>query len=262
MKGTLRRRSRSISALTLAFFSSLPSAKAERVDVAEELERLAADHGFSIKGLEQVKDAVGRAEGEDVLPRLRRLLEGFDHVILQAPEGGVERIIILGAKVPYEPPPPSEVKGAGDQTAAEPTEDGSAEAGKESGEIVLETIRNGSQHTVKISLEGKDGKRFDQSLLIDTGADQVVLPASLAAKLGLVPDELNEREMQTANGKLNARFGKIAGLWLGGTRLPNIDAAFIEDGKLGNGGLLGMSVLGSYTLTIDDEQNRLTLSRK
>jgi len=248
--------------MILTFVLSLPSAKAERVDVAEELERLAADHGFSIKGLEQVQDAVGRAEGEDLLPRLRRLLEGFDHVILQAPEGGVERIIILGAKVPYEPPPPTEAKDAGDQTAAEPTEDGSAEAGKEPGEIVLETVRNGSQHTVKISLEGKDGKRFEQSLLIDTGADQVVLPTSPAAKLGLVPDELSEREMQTANGKLKARFGKIAGLWLGGTRLPNIDAAFIEDGKLGNGGLLGMSVLGSYTMTIDDEKNRLTLSGK
>lgn len=262
MKGRLRRRSSAISALILAFLFSLPSAGAERVDVAEELERLAADHGFNIKGLEQVEDAVGRAEGDDLLPRLRKLLEGFDHVILQAPEGGVERIIILGAKVPYEPPPPQEPKDEGDETAAEPSEDGSPDAGKQSGEIVLETARRGTQHTVKVSLEGKDGKRFDQSLLIDTGADQVVLPASLATRLGLLPEELNEREMQTANGKLKARFGKIAGIWLSETRLPNIDAAFIDDDKLGNGGLLGMSVLGSYTMTIDDENNRLTLSRK
>jgi hypothetical protein len=36
--------------------------------------------------------------------------------------------------------------------------------------------------------------------------------------------------------------------------------AFLPDDRLGNNGLLGMSVLGRYQMTIDDQGNRLTLS--
>jgi hypothetical protein len=38
--------------------------------------------------------------------------------------------------------------------------------------------------------------------------------------------------------------------------------AFIEDGKLGGSGLLGMSVLGRYKMTMDDAENRITLGAK
>jgi len=41
-----------------------------------------------------------------------------------------------------------------------------------------------------------------------------------------------------------------------------VDTAFIEDAQLGGGGLLGMSVLGRFRVTIDDEHNRLTLVDK
>jgi len=231
----------------------------EQVDVAEELEHLADVYGFTVKGLDQVESAVGKTEGDELLPRLRRLLEDFDHVILQAPEGGVERVIILGAKVPYEPPPQVAKKREG---ASSGQEEPSSEENPDSGEIVLETIRRGSQHAVSVGLEGKGGVRVDQSLLVDTGADQVVLPSSMATKLGLDAGQLSERELQTANGKVKARFGKVSALWLSRTRVSDVDVAFVEDAKLGNGGLLGMSVLGGYTMTIDDENSRLTLNRK
>jgi clan AA aspartic protease (TIGR02281 family) len=262
------------------------SAFADQVDVGEELQRLADVHGFSIKGLEQTEQVLGRAEGDDLVRRLRRLLEDFDHVIVQAPAKGVERVIILGAKVPYEPPPPpppsapedeeeapdakekriegeaSEEPGQGDQEAEseEPAEDaGSAELAM-STDIVIHTKRRGSQHIVGIGLEGRGGKRIQQSLLVDTGADRVVLPASMISRLGISPRDLQQREMQTANGKSTARIGTIQALWLGDTRLTNVDVAFVDDAKLGSAGLLGMSVLGRYKLTIDDERSQLTLS--
>ena len=45
--------------------------------------------------------------------------------------------------------------------------------------IELPTIRSGSQHSVRVSLEGTDGRRVERMLLVDTGADTVVLPASM-----------------------------------------------------------------------------------
>jgi clan AA aspartic protease (TIGR02281 family) len=97
-------------------------------------------------------------------------------------------------------------------------------------------------------------------LLIDTGADAVVLPTSMIAPLGLEQDALEEREVQTANGRAQALMGTLEAVWLDGERLGGVTVAFLEQEKLGTPGLLGMSVLGRYQMTIDDENNRLTLT--
>jgi len=227
------------------------------VHVAEELEHLSAEHGFTVIGLEATEEAMGRADGDALYPRLRRLLEAFDHVIVQGPDGTVERVIILGEKVPFVPP---QVAVAPDDPETAEGE-GETSAGEE-GDIVLTTKRDGSQHSVTASIEGAGGKRVDLGLLVDTGADFVVLPSAMVGTLGIAPGDLKQTEMQTANGKVTARIGTLPGLWLGGQRIGNVQVAFIEDSKLGDGGLLGMSVLGRYTMTIDDEKGSLTLSKK
>ena len=61
-------------------------------------------------------------------------------------------------------------------------------AGQAMDHIELKTTRRGTQHAVQISLEGADGKRVSRELLVDTGADFVVLPASLLSALGIGAD--------------------------------------------------------------------------
>ena len=218
-----------------------------RVSVGEELKRLSAAHGFTLVGAGAIaEEARGRASGEELYPRERKLLEDFDHIIVQKPDGGVERVIILGEKTAYVPPPT-------------PTPAAGANA---SGHIELKTTRRGTQHAVQISLEGAGGKRVTRELLVDTGADFVVLPASLLSMLGIDGEGLRPSEMQTANGKVQARIGSLPAVWLGQSRVENVRAAFLEDQMLGNSGLLGMSVLSRFTLTIDDKGNRLTLDAK
>ena len=130
------------------------------------------------------------------------------------------------------------------------------------GHIELKTSRRGTQHAVQVSLEGEGGKRVSRELLVDTGADFLVLPSSLLGALGIPADGLRPSEMQTANGKVQARIGSLPAIWLGQNRIENVRAAFLEDAKLGNSGLLGMSVLSRFTLTIDDKAGRLTLDTK
>ena len=224
-----------------------PAGAQTRVPVGEELQRLSATHGFTLVGVGAIgEEARGRATGEELYPRLRKLLVDFDHIIVQKPDGGVERVIILGEKAAYVPP-------------ATPTPAGGALA---SGHIELKTTRRGTQHAVQISLEGAGGKRVSRELLVDTGADFVVLPDSLLAMLGIDGEGLRPSEMQTANGKVQARIGSLPAIWLGQNRVENVRAAFLEDGMLGTSGLLGMSVLSRFTLTIDDKGNRLTLDAK
>lgn len=236
-------------------------ANAAQVDVAEELARLASANGFTVTGDEHLQDSLGRAEGDAVYPRVRLLLERFDHIILQRPGGGIERVIVLGKAMPGAAPPRTVVQ------IEEPGADGDMPGGPDSGEpdsaqIELPTMRSGNQHSVLVSLETAKGERVERALLIDTGADTLVLPASLIAALGIAEDGLRARQVQTANGQVQARIGSLPGLWLGQQRVGQVEVAFLDDDKLGGNGLLGMNVLGRYQMTIDDEHDRLTLIRR
>ncbi len=232
--------------LWLGLLVSAPLCAQTKIPVGAELERLSAAHGFTVVGLAVTGEAVARVSTEDIYPRLRTLLVDFDHIIVQAPGGGIERVIILGEKKTYVPPAPPVAAGGNTGT----------------GHIELKTSRRGNQHAVQVSLEGEGGKRVSRELLVDTGADYVVLPASLLGALGLPSASLRPSEVQTANGKVQARIGSLPAVWLGQDRLENIRVAFLDDAKLGNSGLLGMSVLGRYTLTIDDKAGHLTLDAK
>jgi hypothetical protein len=52
----------------------------------------------------------------------------------------------------------------------------------------------------------------------------------MVATLGFPAAELKQTEMQTANGKVNARVGTLPALWLDGQRIGSVPVAFIEDG--------------------------------
>jgi clan AA aspartic protease (TIGR02281 family) len=243
----------SVTGPALAFLLLWPvlaasAAEAWQVDVAEELARLAADYGFTVTGDEHLAESLGRAEDGSPVRRLRVLLEGFDHIIVEDGSGGIERVIVLGPAEPGVPPTQPLVAVDGGPPPDTPIE--------------LPTVRQGSQHSVRVALEGADGRRLARLLLIDTGADTVVLPASLIDVLGMGVDALQEREVQTANGTTQALTGRLDAVWLGARRVPDVAVAFLDDEKLGSDGLLGMSVLGRYQLTIDDQENRITLTSR
>ncbi len=229
-------------------------ADSPQVDVAEELERLMASSGFTMKPtqLEATRRSIGRAEGEELVPRLRMLLERFDHVIVQKPDGGVERVIILGEKTAVPPPPPTSA-----QSEEQVTEEGEAAP---AAEIVVQTQRKGTSHALMLGLEGENGKRVERPLLLDTGADYVVLPNSLIVPLGINPQRLRRQVVQTANGTVDAQIGTLTAIWFGNQRVSRVATAFIDDTRLGGNALLGMSVLGRFRVTIDDAKNLVLLA--
>jgi len=97
---------------------------------------------------------------------------------------------------------------------------------------------------------------------VDTGATLVVLPESFAERLGYQLDKLPTQQVRTANGTASARIATLPTLRLGSTAVVDIGIAFIGDEQLGGTALLGMSALGRFQITLDDEQNQLTLRPK
>ena len=219
-----------------------------RVEVTSELERLRSELGFEVRGIEQTEGAMAHSAGANPIERLHLLLEDFDHVIVQGPDAGIERVIILGEKAAYVPPP---------MVAESGLEGGSGDGAPD--EIVLTTQRRGTSHLVTVGLEGPSSQQVQEPMLIDTGADRVVLPLSMLATLGYSINDLSEQQVQTANGAVDARVGDLNAIWVGGRRVEGVGVAFIDDQRLGGTPLLGMSLLSRFRMTIDDSRNLLTL---
>ncbi|KFI23110.1 retropepsin-like aspartic protease family protein [Nitrosococcus oceani] len=204
----------------------------------EELEGLSAEHGILIEGLEKTSAAPARFAHGSLREQLRQLLFDFNYVLVQSPGGGIEKIFILNQKKAAPEPPEYPER------------------------IVLNTLRNGDHHVVQVLLQGPSRATIEVSLLVDTGASLVVLPTSMLSELGFSPDELESQEIATANGRIHAKIGQLDSFQIGSERMHAVNAAFIEDSLLGSNGLLGMNVLGRYLVTIDDQQNLITLIRQ
>lgn len=171
----------------------------------------------------------------------------FDHIIVQKPDGGVERVIILGEKAAYVPP-------------ATPTPAGAAPA---SGHIELKTTRRGTQHAVQISWRAPVGSGCRGNCWWTPGRTSWSCPIPLLAMLGIDAGEgLRPSEMQTANAA-RCRHASVACQRSG----------WGKPGRECPGGLPGGWNVGHqrsardeetsrFTLTIDDKGNRSTLRRQ
>jgi clan AA aspartic protease (TIGR02281 family) len=131
--------------------------------------------------------------------------------------------------------------------------------------LTIETTRRGRHHILRAAVIGRGSKPLVIPFLVDTGASTMALPASLMAKLGYDPADLEDWLVDTANGQIQVKKGRLASVELGGPDgsdiLRNVDVVFIDDAAL-NHPLLGMNVLGRYRVTIDDDRNQITLVRK
>ncbi|MDY8108460.1 TIGR02281 family clan AA aspartic protease [Fulvimarina sp. 2208YS6-2-32] len=103
-----------------------------------------------------------------------------------------------------------------------------------------------------------NGMRND--VLIDTGATQVAITASIARQIGIHPGPGDWTvAVQTANGAARAAPARIDRLEIGPITVRDVEALILEDGRLGMT-LLGMSFLSELS-RYSVEDGRLTLVR-
>jgi aspartyl protease family protein len=217
-----------VAATTATAPSELPQT------LSEQLAQIAARYGFAIKGLEKVEEMPARSVQGEIPQRLAKLLSEYNHVIIGSPQSGIERVIILSRKQPRPPLP---------------------------NEVVVSTEQQGAHHFVEATLLGPNGAQLQLRLMVDTGATLVVLQDSKAKVLGFSTDNLETRKIQTANGQLTAKVGRLTSLRIGAESVAEVEVAFIEDNLLGENALLGMNVLSRYRMTLDDENDVMTLVR-
>lgn len=119
----------------------------------------------------------------------------------------------------------------------------------------------GRSIVVDASVNGRKAGRF----LVDTGASLTVISRRLAeeAEARFAP-EASAVTLHTANGPVEAPLATLASLGVGGLEVGNVPVAVHDLPGIGRGidGLLGMSFLRYFRLTIDPERREMTLDRR
>ncbi len=99
-------------------------------------------------------------------------------------------------------------------------------------------------------------------LILDTGASHTMLSYAVARDLVLwAQGPATSMTMQTAGGTVQANVVPIASISLGGAEVRNTVATIYDlpDAPAGIEGLLGLDVLGHFTVTLDVAKHRLLL---
>lgn len=207
---------------------------AEAAGLADQLAALAQENGFSVEGLDRLSGEPGRGAAGDIKDRLKALLQGYNYVLVESRPGQIERLVITGI----------------------------ARSGGKPSSSTVSTLRVGVHHQVEAILVGPNGVPQTVSVLVDTGASTVVLPASMIAVLGFDAERLSAGISQTASGQVHTKTGTLSSVTVGPASAENVPVSFIADKRLNGAMLLGMSFLNRFRVTIDDERNEIVLLAK
>ena len=222
-----------ISSLVLIALNAHAQNAEDADDLFQQIQSLQNRMNIQITGLERIQNEEKVLTSGSLEQQIEQVLASFNHIISRNAKGQIERIVIINKK--------------------QKTEVDS---------IVLPTSLQGNHFMVSVAISGNGSNWQTLDMIIDTGADLVVLPESMINQLGLADSTFTRQKMQTANGMTEAKIGKLQELRIAGETLENVEAAFIPDSLLGKNRLLGMSVLGRYQINIDDKSQLITLFKK
>ena len=161
--------------------------------------------------------------------------------------GSLSLLDRLSARAPVAAAEPAPAAAAADPprpTAAEPEASGYREA-------ALQADGRG-QYAAGVLVNG-----VPVQMLVDTGASEVVVSASTAARLGLVPSRGSKRVMQTANGRSTASMTILRTVSLDGLYMNDVEALILAP-EAGDVNLLGASFL-KRLLSVEQRSGMLIL---
>src|SRR5499433_1195748 len=134
---------------------------------------------------------------------------------------------------------------------------------------LLRTRQAAPSEASSVSLERRVGVWFTQvtinethvtRFMIDTGASLCAISPELAESLGIRPTpDAPVVELQTANGRTSGRLVRIPSIRVGEAEAINVLGVVVASANLGHGGILGMSFLSRYVVTIDPARRLLNL---
>ena len=159
-----------------------------------------------------------------------------------------------------QPVPAPAVAGAGMQPSAplalvqpEPSASALSSAG-----VAVPVTRAGRSLVVQARLNNQR----EAKLIVDTGAEITVLSHAVAMDIGLLPSSVVATvTLNTAGGSVRADVFRVGTVSLGAAEARNVTAAVhdLPDAPAGVDGLLGLTFLDQFVVTVDAKRGELHL---
>ena len=133
-----------------------------------------------------------------------------------------------------------------------------AAVGRGASSIAVPVTRVGRSLVVQARLNGTR----DARLIVDTGADITVLSTDVARDLGLFSSGgSSAMTLNTAGGSVRVEVAKVDSISVGTAQAYNVPVAIhdLPDAAVGVNGLLGLTFLDKFLVTLDMEKGELML---
>ncbi len=124
--------------------------------------------------------------------------------------------------------------------------------------VIFTEMKNG-HHFIEVAFTGPLDTRVETQLMLDTGATIIALPASMMDELDISEEDTVPQHMRTANGAAQALIAVLPLLEIGDQKIRDVDVAFLADNRFSVNKLLGMGALKDYKMTIDNQNETVTL---
>ena len=127
--------------------------------------------------------------------------------------------------------------------------------------ITVPITKIGGSMVVQVTLNDS----VDAHLIVDTGATMTVLSYDVGIELGLLSgSDVSLNTVNTAGGSVQVSMSNLESLQVGAAHVANVAVAIhdLPDGISGVSGLLGMSFLKNFKVTLDADQGFLRLLPK
>lgn len=126
-------------------------------------------------------------------------------------------------------------------------------------ETVISTEMKNGHHFIEVAFTGPLDTRIETQLMLDTGATIIALPASMMEELDIAEEDTVPQYMRTANGAAQALISVLPLLEIGDQKIHDVDVAFLPDTRFSVTKLLGMGAIKDYKMTIDNQNETVTL---
>jgi clan AA aspartic protease (TIGR02281 family) len=129
------------------------------------------------------------------------------------------------------------------------------------GEVTIPLQKAGNLLVVQANLNGSR----DARLILDTGASHTILSYAVARDLGIYSEQRGTSvTLKTAGGQVQADVVRVNSIRLGDAEVRNSQAAIydVPDVPAGVEGLLGLTFLHQFAVTLDVAKGQLHLRRR
>ena len=160
----------------------------------------------------------------------------------------------------YRAPSPTTSPGYEDDPIGEESEIEGDEENKneETRTVTVPVIQKGGSLVVPVTLNNER----DVELILDTGATMTVLSSTVALELGLFSNTQTQvTTVNTAGGPVQVNLTQIDSIQIETAKARNVSVVIhdLPEAQPGIDGLLGMSFLNNFLVTLDSDQGQLHL---